>query len=245
MDPKSFLALSIAAALAPVALSYSIEEQQLCIVTLTATAAPVCPEKMPVQFHVDRQHKIFEVVLPPVDEMPFLLRNAAANFLAAENPPRRHDFVQPDQQAWNHALYDLKPGKPTKPEGEPPPEHIEPPTPEAAINPGAMSGVSTATSSAYGMLGSYVSAAPQFFENPAPVYSPAQRGNLVVVVTPQSGNSSDDHKEFKAPPSRDQPHDHHEPVQLELALEPSMPPADAWPHFDDDGYTDDSIELAA
>jgi hypothetical protein len=58
------------------------------------------------------------------------------------------------------------------------------------------------------------------------------RGNLLI-TTPTAG---------PAPIEPPEPPHHDDPL---LALESPMPVADAWPHFDDEGYDDDSVELAA
>jgi hypothetical protein len=193
-----------------------IKSQQLDCATPIPTEPTVqaCLEHELAKAHLPPDE---DVGKPPTEEMPRPLRTAAANLLASENPPRRHDFVQPDQQARNHALYDL-PSKPTKPDGEPPPEHIEPPSPESAIaDPGSLAAQMGGRSTASATLGSYVSTAPQFFENPAPVFSPAQRGSLVVVLTPPSGNQVDQ-KELKATKPEPSEPPHYEPKQ-------ELPPA--------------------
>lgn len=186
MEPKSFLAFSIAAALAPVVLSYSISEQELCVITLTATVTPSCPVKAPALCHIDRVEKIFEPVLPVAEEMPFLLRNSAANFFANEYQPRRRDAVQVDQQPWNRALYDLKPSHPTDPDREPPPEHIEPESPDGAIvDPGAMTGQSGGVSSAFGAANAIrqiMATSAQFPAAYEETFIQPWRGNLLITT---------------------------------------------------------------
>jgi hypothetical protein len=243
--PNLVLASAIAAILAGTVMNHAIADQP-CVLALSVAAAPVCSEKQPAHPHTELRQKIFEApAVADEESFPLPLRTAAANLLASENAPRRRDFVQVEQQGRNHVLLDLRPTGPTSPDPVPLPDHVEPQNPETAHDPGSMVGQASARSSGYGTLGSYLSTAPQYAE-PAQtaVWSPAQRGSLVVVITPPAGKIAD-RKELKAPAPPDQPHTDESHEDLFPTAAQPMPPADARPHFADDGYEDDSELYAA
>jgi hypothetical protein len=90
------LRMTIAGILGVAIVGNSIDEQiPACIRSMPAkaTAAAACPDKAQAPFHLEPKHV---GTLTPT-EMPFLLRNSAANFINHQYVPERRQFVQPEQ----------------------------------------------------------------------------------------------------------------------------------------------------
>jgi hypothetical protein len=196
----------------------SISYGELTNATPESVVASDCPAKAQAPAHVEGKDEA------PTEEMPFLLRNAAANFFNQQYVPRRRNFIQLDQSndlivlmppscldkdqaplhlerkdefalavnttitpdtgffVLNGQTADLLTGPPDKgdgmelayksapcPEKDQAPLHIEPEGGRPTFRP--TTGIRM------------VSTQSQFFENPAPVFIPSRRSNLVTVLT--------------------------------------------------------------
>lgn len=218
------LRTTIAGILGLIIVRNSIDEQvPSCILAMPpkAVAMASCPAHQMLP-HDHREKAITPE--PPTEEMPFLLRNVAANYVNSEYVPRRREFIQPDQSN-NLIVLNL----PSCPDKDQAPPHVEPEVDEPVLpvnvtitpNTGALvvndeavnilmnpsddgddmelaynsapcpdkdqsllhiEPEGPATYSATGGI-RVATTQSQFVENPAPIFIPAARSNLVTVLT--------------------------------------------------------------
>jgi hypothetical protein len=145
---------------------------ELINATPILASAAECPAKEQAPLHLERKDAA------PPEEMPILLRNSAANFMNSQYVPQRRDLFQADPP--NNIIVLNRPSCPDKDQA---PLHLERKDGREITGSGDLIADASIIEGSDSMLPSFVTARPQFVENPAPAFIPAARSNLVTVLT--------------------------------------------------------------